>query len=97
MPNARLPKARQRLASGLNYAGTFIWLVALFALYSAPAWIGLTLLGGGLMVLVAGTIVSTNKLRCPGCGRRFWLVGEGGRSNCAFCGAAYFDHPESPE
>ena len=96
MPNIRLPKARLRRAKRMFLTGSIVALFALFVLCAYTKWLGWIVCGGGLLLAMSGSLTGTNKLRCPGCGRTFWLMGEGGRSNW-FCGAAYFDGPESTE
>src|SRR4051794_36061238 len=98
MPNVRLSTSRQRCGSAVIYAGVVVAVVGWIpmSLWFAPAHFAPVVTCASRMLLVfAGMVGVTNKVACPKCGKAHWIMGQPTRLNCAYCGAAYFDEPES--
>ena len=95
MPNVRLSESRQRFGSALIYAGSAIVLVGWIP---AAIWAHVDLLitmSIGLVLFFAGAAAATNRVTCPTCRRRHWIIGRPTRLKCASCGTSYFAEPDA--
>jgi hypothetical protein len=91
LPNAQLSDRRQRRASALIFIGAGIALFGIVLALVRTSPIAWAICGIGAVPWGIGMFRASNLLVCPKCARRHLQIGRGGRTDCPFCGANYFE------